>query len=46
MMEIVLKLLIIIMFLCMQEIPHIVKLLGIGLIGTIGIVDWYTGEGK
>ena len=42
MMEIALKLLIIIMFLCMQEIPYVVKIIAIGIIGAIGIIDWYT----
>ena len=46
MMEIALKLIIIIMFLCMQEIPYIVKLLAILVIGTIGIIDWHTGGGE
>jgi len=44
MMEIALKLLIIIMFLCMQEIPYVVKIIAVGIIGVIGIIDWYTKE--
>ena len=42
MMEIVLKLLIVIMFLCMTEIPYLVKIAGIGLLGTIAIIDWHS----
>ena len=41
MMEIALKLLILIMFLCMEEIPYLIKLFAITLIGTIGIIDWH-----
>ena len=44
MMEIALKLLIIIMFLCMQEIPYVVKIIAVGIIGVISIIDWYTKE--
>ena len=40
MMEIALKLLILIMFLFMSEIPYIIKIVGIGIIGCIGIIDW------
>ena len=40
--EIVLKLLIIIMFLAMNEIPFIVKILGVAVIGAVVIIDWYT----
>ena len=42
MMDIFLKLLIIIMFLSMDEIPYLLKLIAICILGTILIVDWYT----
>ena len=44
MVEIVLKLFIIIIFLAMNEIPYIVKVLGIGVLGTVLIIDWYTTD--
>ena len=40
--EIVLKLFIIIMFLAMDEIPYIVKIIGVAAIGAVIIIDWYT----
>ena len=40
--EIVLKILIIVMFLSMNEIPYLVKLLGIAIFGAAVIIDWYT----
>tara|TARA_B100001123_G_C14367758_1_gene653608 strand:- start:198 stop:341 length:144 start_codon:yes stop_codon:yes gene_type:complete len=42
MVEIVLKLFIILMFLSMDEIPYIIKMVGIAVIGTAFIIDWYT----
>ena len=44
MMEIALKLLIVIMFLSMHEIPYIVKLIGVAILGTIVIIDWHTSD--
>ena len=40
--ETVLKIFIIIMFLAMEEIPYILKIIGIAVIGTVVIIDWYT----
>ena len=40
--EIVLKLFIIIMFLAMEEIPYIFKIIGLAVIGATLIIDWYT----
>ena len=40
--ETVLKILIIIMFLAMEEIPYILKIIGLAVIGTAVIIDWYT----
>ena len=42
MMDIALKLLIIIIFLSMEEIPYLFKLIAICILGTILIIDWYT----
>ena len=42
MIDIFLKLIIIIMFLSMEEIPYLFKLIAICILGTILIVDWYT----
>ncbi len=42
MVEIVLKLFIILMFVSMDEIPYIIKMIGIAVIGTALIIDWYT----
>ena len=39
-----LKLLIVIIFLAMSEIPYIVKLMGVTILGTIIIIDWYSDE--
>ena len=41
MVEIVLKLFIILMFLSMDEISYIIKMIGIAVIGTALIIDWY-----
>ena len=30
------------MFLSMDEIPYIIKMIGIAVIGTALIIDWYT----
>jgi len=40
--ETVLKIFIIIMFLAMEEIPYILKIIGLAVIGTVVIIDWYT----
>ena len=40
--ETVLKIFIIIMFLVMEEIPYILKIIGLAVIGTVVIIDWYT----
>ena len=40
--EIVLKILIIVIFLSMNEISYLVKLLGIAIFGAAVIIDWYT----
>ena len=44
MFEIALKLLIIIIFLSMEEIPYIIKILAVTILGVIVIVDWYTAD--
>ena len=44
MMEIALKLLIVVIFLSMNEIPYLIKVIGIGVLGTIVIVEWNTDE--
>ena len=44
MMEIALKLLIVIIFLSMDEIPYLIKVIGVGVLGVIIIVDWNTNE--
>ena len=40
--ETVLKIFIIIMFLAMEEIPYILKIIGLAVIGITVIIDWYT----
>ena len=42
--EIILKLLIIIMFLAMAEIPYIVKILGVAILGAAVIIDWHNTD--
>ena len=42
MLDIFLKLLIMIMFLSMEEIPYLFKLISIFILGAILIIDWYT----
>ena len=40
--EIILKLFIIIIFLAIDEIPYIIKIVGIAILGTAFIIDWNT----
>jgi len=40
--EIVLKIFIIIIFLAIEEISYILKLIGLAVIGIAVIIDWYT----
>ena len=40
--ETVLKIFIIIMFLAIEEIPYILKIIGLAVLGTAVIIDWYT----
>ena len=44
MIEIALKLLIIIIFLSMDEIPYAIKILALAILGAIVIIDWYSTD--